>query len=56
KALTLYEYVVTIDQEVNTVWKRRNNATSMLLLTVRWAMVMNAIIMAVPPIQNAPKV
>ncbi|GJE85321.1 hypothetical protein PsYK624_014000 [Phanerochaete sordida] len=39
-ALAVYEYVVTFDQEVKTGWQRRFNATSVLLVTTRWVMVL----------------
>ncbi|GJE98353.1 hypothetical protein PsYK624_145810 [Phanerochaete sordida] len=39
-ALAVYEYVVTFDQEVVCVWRRKFSATSLLLLSTRWVMVL----------------
>lgn len=47
-ALPIYEYLVTLDREHVAVWKRKVNATSLLLLSVRWGMVALAIISAPP--------
>lgn len=41
-ALTFYEYAITFSQEVATVWRRRLTATSILLITTRWTLVLNA--------------
>lgn len=46
--LIVYEYVITFGDEVVTVWKRKMNATSLLLISVRWAMLFNAILMHIP--------
>ena len=37
-ALVAYEYLITFQQEIDTVWKRKLNTTSLLLLGVRWVM------------------
>ena len=39
-ALVVYEYILTIDREFAVVWKRKFNATSALLISVRWMMVL----------------
>lgn len=44
-ALSFYEYLITLQQEVNAVWSRKPSLTSMLLLSVRWTMVLNAAIL-----------
>ena len=36
--LLLYEYVITFDQEIAVVWKRKFNLASLLLLAARWTM------------------
>lgn len=41
-ALTFYEYAITFSQEIATVWRRRLTATSILLITTRWTLVLNA--------------
>jgi hypothetical protein len=51
--LVLYEYVITFEQEVSTIWKRRFTATSILLLSTRWVLVLSQI---VPFIPSTPKV
>lgn len=43
-ALVVYEYIITFDQEVVAVWKRRWNATSGLLISIRWVMVFSQIL------------
>lgn len=47
-ALVVYEYFITIDQEVNIVWKRSMNISSLLLLGVRWVMIAYVIIVSPP--------
>lgn len=39
-ALVAYEYLITLDQEVATVWRRKWTATSVLIVSVRWVMVL----------------
>ena len=51
-ALVVYEYFITLDQEVATVWKRKFNATSCLLVTTRWVMLLNQIFTWTPGAQN----
>ena len=43
-ALVFYEYAITIDQEITTVWKKKVTATSVLLITTRWVMLVNTIL------------
>lgn len=43
-ALAAYEYVITFRQEVDTVWKKRQSATSILLLMTRWTLLLGALI------------
>jgi hypothetical protein len=50
--LVVYEYVITFDQEVSTIWKRRFIATSILLLSTRWVLVLYQIV----PFMPSPKV
>ena len=38
--LVAYEYIITFDQEVVQVWMRKTTATSFLLLSTRWIMVL----------------
>ena len=38
-ALGIYEYLTTFSQEVQVVWKRKWTVTTVLLLTIRWAIV-----------------
>ncbi|KIP11792.1 hypothetical protein PHLGIDRAFT_63188, partial [Phlebiopsis gigantea 11061_1 CR5-6] len=42
--LSIYEYFITLEQEANAVWNKMANATSFLLLTLRWAMVAEAVL------------
>lgn len=39
-ALVAYEYIITIWQEVEAVWKRPMSATSILLISIRWLMLL----------------
>lgn len=48
--LLLYEYVITIEEEVNMIWKRKLKASSLLLLGLRWSMLLNAVFTLVIPI------
>ncbi|EKM56265.1 uncharacterized protein PHACADRAFT_253302 [Phanerochaete carnosa HHB-10118-sp] len=40
----VYEFAVTLDQEIAVVWKRKFTATSLLLLSIRWLMVLAPIL------------
>ena len=48
QVLVLYEYLITVDRELQAVWQRRWTATSLLLLSTRWVMVVNAIVELFP--------
>ncbi|EKM48194.1 uncharacterized protein PHACADRAFT_214913 [Phanerochaete carnosa HHB-10118-sp] len=48
-ALVVYEYLITFDQEVAIVWRRKITLTSAFLVILRWAMVVNAIIANIVP-------
>jgi hypothetical protein len=41
-AFVFYEYIITISDEVRTVWQRKPSISSMFLLSVRWNMVVTA--------------
>ncbi|GJE96339.1 hypothetical protein PsYK624_125330 [Phanerochaete sordida] len=41
--LLIYEIVITIDREISTVWRRKFSATSLLLLSTRWLMLVNPV-------------
>ena len=51
-ALVVYEYVITLDQEISTIWKREWTMSSALLLSIRWAMLLNQIVAYVPASEN----
>ena len=40
----IYEYVITIGEEVELVWKQRWTAANWLLMSVRWSLVVSPII------------
>lgn len=40
--------MVTFDDEIRVIWKRKMNAISLLLLTVRWVMLAGAILTVIP--------
>lgn len=48
-----YEYAITLPLELRTVWKRRWNATSLLLLSIRWTMLVLAVCYILQPIQKS---
>jgi hypothetical protein len=50
--LVAYEYIITFDQEVAQVWKRKPTATSFLLLSTRWIMVLGPLIGIIPSEPN----
>lgn len=47
-AVLVYEYIITFDDEVSTIWRRRWTAPSILLLTTRWNMMIQAVINFAP--------
>ena len=47
-AMVMYEYLITFEDEVTTVWKRKFNLTSTFLLSVRWTMVVATILWLLP--------
>lgn len=51
-ALVVYEYFITVDDEVRTVWKRKFNFSSCFLLSVQWTMIASATIAALPSIPS----
>ena len=53
--LVAYEYIITFDQEVAQVWMRKPTATSFLLLSTRWIMVLGPLISIIPPEPNTCK-
>ena len=46
--LVAYEYIITFDQEVAQVWMRKLTATSFLLLSTRWIMVLGSLMNIIP--------
>ena len=48
-AVVIYEYLITIDREVETVWWRTWTASSLLLLSTRWVMVLSSITQFITP-------
>ncbi|GJE99243.1 hypothetical protein PsYK624_154930 [Phanerochaete sordida] len=46
--LTVYEFIITFDQEVAVVWSRKLTATSILLLALRWLMVLGPLLQTIP--------
>lgn len=43
-AMIVYEYIITFDREIQSVWQRKWTASSLLLVSTRWGMVANAIV------------
>ncbi|KIP06490.1 hypothetical protein PHLGIDRAFT_106964 [Phlebiopsis gigantea 11061_1 CR5-6] len=48
-ALIAFEYFITLNQEIETVWKRKFTVTSLLLVTTRWTMIINQVFLWLPP-------
>ena len=46
--MIVYEYIITFDQEVATVWQRKFTLTSILLLSTRYALVLLEILALLP--------
>ncbi|EKM56267.1 uncharacterized protein PHACADRAFT_193887 [Phanerochaete carnosa HHB-10118-sp] len=51
--LAIYEFVITFNQEIKVVWKRKFTATSLLLLGLRWVMLPYPILAVLPAKQAA---
>ncbi|GJE98296.1 hypothetical protein PsYK624_145220 [Phanerochaete sordida] len=47
-ALSIYEFLIALDVEVSTAWRRRKTVPSVLLLTIRWCMLANGILTFLP--------
>lgn len=47
-ALVVYEYAVTMDREINLVWRRKLTAPSLILLLSRWFMLLGPITGNIP--------
>lgn len=47
-ALVVWEYLITLANEVNIFWKKPLNATSLLFIVTRWIMLANALLQFVP--------
>lgn len=47
--LAFYEYLITVDQEVSYVWKRKVSIASLLLLTTRYVMVLQTVLALIQP-------
>ena len=48
EALLVYEYIITIDQELSAIWRRKFNVASLLFITVRWTMLFNGALLSTP--------
>ena len=47
-ALSVYEFVLNLDLEVITAWKRKTTLASVLVITTRWLMLLNGILTIAP--------
>ncbi|EKM52093.1 uncharacterized protein PHACADRAFT_199589 [Phanerochaete carnosa HHB-10118-sp] len=47
-ALIFYEYAILLGQEVTVVWQRKLSPASLLLLTIRWTLLFEAISLVLP--------
>ncbi|GJE99217.1 hypothetical protein PsYK624_154660 [Phanerochaete sordida] len=46
--LVAYEYAITFGREVRCIWMRKLSATSLLLLSIRWTMVLSQVLVWIP--------
>ncbi|EKM57660.1 uncharacterized protein PHACADRAFT_251424 [Phanerochaete carnosa HHB-10118-sp] len=51
--LVFYEFVITIGDEINIVWKRPVTVSAVLLGSLRWCMVLTIILQLIPETPNA---
>ena len=49
KAIITYEYLITFQQEIAVVWRRRLTATSLLLLSTRYTLMLTQLMDYIPP-------
>ncbi|EKM49497.1 uncharacterized protein PHACADRAFT_265011 [Phanerochaete carnosa HHB-10118-sp] len=47
-ALSLYEFIINFDMEVITAWQRKKTVTSVLLISIRWIMLANGVLLFAP--------
>ncbi|GJE98286.1 hypothetical protein PsYK624_145120 [Phanerochaete sordida] len=47
-ALCMHEFIINLDLEVITAWQRKKTATSILLISVRWTLFLNSILLFTP--------
>ncbi|EKM48717.1 uncharacterized protein PHACADRAFT_202485 [Phanerochaete carnosa HHB-10118-sp] len=52
--LPIYELLITFDNEIKIVWKRPVTASAVLLGSVRWCMLLTAVLQLEPSTQNFP--
>ncbi|EKM56312.1 uncharacterized protein PHACADRAFT_92217, partial [Phanerochaete carnosa HHB-10118-sp] len=50
--LVVYEYIITFNQEVAVIWRRKFSLASVLLITTRWIMVLGPILNTTPSAQT----
>ncbi|EKM48691.1 uncharacterized protein PHACADRAFT_202510 [Phanerochaete carnosa HHB-10118-sp] len=41
-ALVFYDYLITLDQEVRTVWQQKFSIVSLLIVSTRWTLILQA--------------
>ena len=47
-AFIFYEYAITLEREVSFVWRRKLGPATLLLLTIRWTLLFEAICLVLP--------
>ncbi|KIP03869.1 hypothetical protein PHLGIDRAFT_121223 [Phlebiopsis gigantea 11061_1 CR5-6] len=47
-ALVVYEYVITFEQELAVVWRRKFTLVSLLLIVIRWTLLVEAVFLVLP--------
>lgn len=49
QGLTLYNFLITVDQEVKTIWTQKFTKTSLLLVMTRWSTLLYSLCVIIPP-------
>lgn len=47
-ALVVYEFLITFEQELAVVWRRKLTLASVLLIAIRWTILLEAIFLILP--------
>lgn len=56
KAMAYYDYIVTLPEEINTLWRRKKSLTSIVLLINRYALLLlaSSLLVFLVPVSGNP--